>query len=304
MTFPTPHLEKLSATHSNDKLPDEDKPRVELAIERYKKWIADLDAVKGSSAEVLAKMVALLNEYRMYIDIDLVFDSPKDFLYRQKGQLKLDNSVIEEFLPRLVCPAVLPELQPLHVVSGPTSSFSSVYFNSSLESPQPGGGLAVRAKNQDFAIAKPLWLKASHEKDFSQSVQQQTFISYISVECKTNLDKTMFQEACATAHDTKTAVAGARYYLLCEWLDMSPLSTAPTDIDEIIILRKAKRLNSNVRSHYSLAEKRQKRRDEYIGYLSKHPLHTSMFERFVSHIRELIKNEQPEERGVLDHGFF
>jgi hypothetical protein len=304
MSFPTPHLEKLSATHSNDKLPEEDRPRVEQAIERYKKWIADLDAVKGTSAEVLEKMVRLLNEYRMYIDVELVFDSPKDFLYRQKGQLKLDNSVIEEFLPRLMSPMVLPELEPMRVVSGPTSSFSSVYFNSSLEAPQPGGGLAVRAKNQDFAIAKPLYLKASHEKDFSQSVQQQTYISYISVECKTNLDKTMFQEACATAHDTKTAVAGARYYLLCEWLDMSPLSTAPTDIDEIIILRKAKRMNSNVRAHYSLAEKRRQRRDEYVAYLSKHSLRTDMFERLVNHIRELIRNEQPEERSVLDHGFF
>lgn len=39
-------------------------------------------------------MVELLNEYRIYIDVDLVFDSQADFLYRQKGQLKLDNSVI------------------------------------------------------------------------------------------------------------------------------------------------------------------------------------------------------------------
>ena len=53
----------------------------------------------------------------------------------------------------------------------------------------------------------------------------------------------MFQEACATAHDVKAAVSGASYYLLCEWLDMTPLSTAPTDIDEILLLRKAKRIN-------------------------------------------------------------
>jgi hypothetical protein len=304
MTFPTPHLEKLTATHANDKLPEGDKPRLEAAVARYHKWIADLDAVKGTSQQMLVEMVRLLNEYRMYVDVDLVFDSPHDFLYRQKGQLKLDNSVIEEFLPRLACPAVLPELEPLHVVAGPTQSFAAAYFNSSLEAPQPGGGLAIRTKNQDFAISKPLYLRASHEKDFSQSLQQQTFISYISVECKTNLDKTMFQEACATAHDTKMAVAGARYYLLCEWLDMAPLSTAPTDIDEIMILRKAKRLNSNVRAHYSVAEKRRQRRGEYIDFLTRNPLHVRMFERFIGHIRELIRNEQPEERSVLDHGFF
>ena len=96
---------------------------------------------------------------------------------------------------------------------------------------------------------------------------QQTYISYIAIECKTNLDKTMFQEACATANDTKYAVAGARYYLLCEWLDMTPQSTAPTDIDEIIIMRKAKRMNSNVRSQYSTAAGRQRTRANYVQFL-------------------------------------
>jgi hypothetical protein len=52
-------------------------------------------------------MAALLNQYRLFIYVELVFDSPQDFLYRQKGQLKLDNSVIEEFLPHLVRPEVL-----------------------------------------------------------------------------------------------------------------------------------------------------------------------------------------------------
>ena len=60
--------------------------------------------------------------------------------------------------------------------------------------------------------------------------------------------RTTFQEACATAHDVKAAVSGARYYLVCDWLDMTPLSTAPTDVNEILLLRKAKRINSNVRS--------------------------------------------------------
>ncbi len=268
-------------------------------------WIKALDAARGTSSEVISTMVRLLNEYRNYIDIDLVFDSDDDFLYRQKGQLKLDNSVIEEFLPRLIGhPTVLPELVPLQLVLGPTASFSATYFNSSLDAPPPGGGLAIKTKNQDFSIAKPLFLKASHNADFSDSVMQQTYISYVAAECKTNLDKTMFQEACATAHDTKSAVAGAHYYLLCEWLDMSPQSTAPTDIDEIIILRKAKRLNSNVRANYSLASKRKQRRGEYLAFLEANPFRAEMFERFLGHIRELIRNEQPVETSVLHTGYF
>ena len=46
----------------------------------------------------------------------------------------------------------------------------------------------------------------------------------------------MFQEAAATALDIKTAIPGAAYYLLCEWLDMTPISTSTTAVDEIIIL--------------------------------------------------------------------
>lgn len=250
-------------------------------------------------------MIELLNEYRNYIDIDLVFDSPEDFLYRQKGQLKLDNSVIEEFLPRLVGnPTILPALAPFEAIVGPIQSFSAAYFNSSLDTIKPGGGLAVKTKNQDFAIAKPLYLKASHDAAFQVSVTQQTYISYIAIECKTNLDKTMFQEACATANDTKYAVAGARYYLLCEWLDMTPQSTAPTDIDEIIILRKAKRMNSNIRSQYSTAAGRQRTRANYVQFLQTNPFRLEMFQRLIRHIEELILNEQPVEQSVLDTGYF
>lgn len=304
MAYPTPHLEKLAATLENDKLPPVDKPRVVAAIARYHEWIKRLESVGGKPDEAIQNLIGLLNDYRLFIDVDLVFDSPEDFLYRQKGQLKLDNSVIEEFLPRFLNPLVMPELAALDVVLGPTASFSAAYFNSSLDAPRPGGGLGIRTKNQDFAIAKPLFMKASHKSDFGEAVIQQTYLSYVSIECKTNLDKTMFQEACATANDTKSAVAGARYYLLCEWLDMTPQSTAPTDIDEILILRKAKRLNSNVRSQYSTAAKRRKHRGEYLEYLQRNPFQREMFDRLIRHLREHIKNEQPEEEGVLKLGYF
>lgn len=58
-------------------------------------------------------------------------------------------------------------------------------------------------------------------------------LGYLRAECKT-------KETCATAHDVKTAVLGAKYLLLCEWLDMTPISTAGTDVDEVLIRRKAK----------------------------------------------------------------
>jgi hypothetical protein len=303
--FPTPHLEKLTATYENDKLPACDKPRIERAIQCYHEWIKALDAVTGKTSQKrLEKLVALLNEYRLWVDVELIFDSEDNFLYRQKGQLKLDNSITEEFLPRLIHPSILPEIAGFDVVVGPANCFSALYFESSLDVTQLGGGMTIRTKAQDFAISKKLYLKAAHGPDFKDAVTKDTFIAYVVSECKTNLDKTMFQEACATAHDVKSAVSGARYYLLCEWLDMTPVSTAATDVDEVIILRKAKRLGSNVRANFGSVQGRKSSRDKYIKYLNDNPLRLEMFQRFLGHVRGLLQSEAPVESDVLNKGFF
>jgi hypothetical protein len=114
----------------------------------------------------------------------------------------------------------------------------------------------------------------------------------------------MFQEACATASDVKSAVTGARYFLLCEWLDMTPVSTAPTDIDEVIILRKAKRINSNIREAYGSFAGRQAGRAAYIEHLASHPFSVEMFVRFVEHIARVMRSEALVEDDVLDTGHF
>ncbi len=194
-------------------MPKDDVKRLEEAQKHYQKWIKDLESVSGTADKIIEKYVMLLNEYRNYIDIELIFDSDQDFLYRQKGQLKLDNSVVEEFLPRLVTPAVIPTLKDMKVDVGPRSSFSSMFFVSSLDAPQEGGGLNIREKDQDFTISMPLYVRTSHTPDFPAGKFEtaKTSITYVAAECKTNLDKTMFQEASATARDTKFAVSGAHY---------------------------------------------------------------------------------------------
>jgi hypothetical protein len=175
-----------------------------------------------------------------------------------------------------------------------------------LTVPEIGGGLNVRSKDQDFAISKRLFVQTSYSPKFEAGKIEthETNLAYIAAECKTNLDKTMFQEACATARDTKLAVTGAKYFLLCEWLDMTPVSTATTDIDEVIILRMAKRLNSNVRQKYSSSVNRKKAREEYGKFLAANPFQAEMFLRFIEHIRSLLKDKPPEEREVLRQGYF
>jgi hypothetical protein len=301
--LPTSHGDKLKALLENEKLPKGEKPRVQAAIQRYKSWLDELKTIKGDLT-VVPRMVSLLTNYKRYIDLDLIFDSPDDFLYRQKGQLKLDNSIIEEFLPVLVTTVFRDSLKNKNLSFGPTQCFSSLRFESTLRASSIGGGMSVRSKDQDFAISRKIFIKASHDKNFGESVSNEANIAYVTAECKTNLDKTMFQEGAATALDVKTSVPGAKYFLLCEWLDMSPISSSLTAIDEILVLRKAKRLSSNVRSAFSTVEGRKKSRDEFAQYLDTYPFSSDVFLRFLTEIGRLIGHDDLDETDVLSKGYF
>lgn len=195
LQLPTPHGDKLRALLDNPKLPASDRPRITQAIARYEGLLSQLRQIAGAFKQAVAEMVALLNEYRLYMDV-----------------------------------------------------------------------------------------------------------AYVVAECKTNLDKTMFQEAAATALDVKTAVPAAKYYLLCEWLDMTPISTSATAIDEIMILRKCKRLPANIRNQFNTRKGRKNNREIYVNYLQAHPLSADTFARFVSHVYRLFRNDT--EDNVLARGYF
>lgn len=305
IALPTPHFEKLNATLQNAKLPADDREHIQEALNRYNGWVAALRAIDEPTVEeTVAKMVSLLNAYRLFLDVEVIFDRTGDFLYRQKGQLKLDNSVLEEFLPHLVYQCAMKKEDMSGIALGPTTGFSAVYFTSSLAMQMPGGGMHVRTKDQDFAIGKRIYLQASHNANFADAVSRDFYLGYVVAECKTNLDKTMFQEACATAHDVKSAVTGSKYYLLCEWLDMTPQSTAATDVDEVIILRKAKRMSSNIRSSFGQAAGRQRDRHLLLDFLQKNPFCPQMFLRFINHIASLLSSDELIEDDVLQQGFF
>ena len=102
----------------------------------------------------------------------------------------------------------------------------------------------------------------------------------------------------------KAAVAGSKYLLVCEWLDMTPLSTGATDIDEVLILRGAKRLGSDVRSHFSSRKGRQRSRELFAEHVMQHPFRTDVFGRLIEHIRGILTARDPIEDDVLRRGYF
>ena len=155
-------------------------------------------------------------------------------------------------------------------------------------------------------MSRTLYVQSSYSPRFedSNTVSLTTHLGYVLAEIKTNLDKTMFQEGSATAHDVKQAVTGAKYYLLCDFLDMTPISTSTTDIDEILLTRKSKRLQSNVRAKFNTFTGRQNNRSFYVQYLTDHPYSTDVLKRFLEHIISQLENEVLIENDVLDIGYF
>jgi hypothetical protein len=302
LNLPTTHGDKLTALLENGKLPSSDRDMVNEAIRRYKEWRSGFSSIRGTLDEKISKCVERLNLYKNFIEIDLIFSSHEDFLYRQKGQLKLDNTVLEEFLPLFVNCIFSDIIENKNLVLGPTTCVSGIRFDSSISADIPGGGIELKQKDQDFAISKKLFIKASHQASFESSVTKETSIAYLACECKTNLDKTMFQEAAATALDLKSAVPSARYLLLCEWLDMTPISSSTTAIDEIIVLRKAKRLGSNERQNFSTYTERVPRLSAFRNYLEGHPFQEDTFKRFINHINSMIS--ESDETEILRKGYF
>ncbi|WP_371480858.1 Bpu10I family restriction endonuclease [Kitasatospora sp. NBC_00315] len=302
---PTPHKSKLSELLKNSKLPAADRPAVAEALSQYEKWIEGMKSLTTEGDELVRDLVDQLNTYKKHVELNLIWDSNQDFLFRQRGQLKIDNSIIEEFMPWLIDHRIIPELADQDVYAGPAGAFAAAYFSSSLAAPLGGISMKVRTKDQDFTLSRKAYLKASFKPDFpaggSSSIN--ICLAYIAAECKTNLDKTMFQEASATSHDLKIAVPAARYYLICEYLDMTPISTAGSDIDEVLILR-GKRLGSHKRKEYSSAGNRVERRGEFKKFLETNPIRYDVIQRFVDHLKEIFEARDPNEDDVVAKGYF
>ena len=143
MKMPTPHGDKLAALLENPKLPRVDKPRVDGAIRNYKAWIDEIAGINADD-QMVDNLVASLNRYKRFIDLDLIFDSAGEFLYRQKGQLKLDNTVLEEFLPWLVGLRFANRVATNELTVGPVNAFAQLSFNSNLVTALAGGGMNLR----------------------------------------------------------------------------------------------------------------------------------------------------------------
>ena len=292
----TPHKEKLLAAIENPKA-KQDIDLLKTAYAEYESWIKKLNALTTIGQERIIDMTKLLNEYKDFLEVDLIASKGSDFLKRQKGQLKLDNSVLEEFLIHLVNPSLLSNLPKFELDKGPQTAFMSLAFRpSTISSLNEKPEVILKVKDQDFTIGKTIHYKFSSDNSFSKdkTTVGELFLAVLAAECKVNYDKTMFQECAGTAARLKQGCPISKYYALIEYLDMQPEDTRLTEIDNVFLLRKAKRLPFEKRS--ILNEIKAQHRD--------YPISHEIISNFVKEIQKFIDATWYNPEEALKRGSF
>ena len=293
----TPHKDKLVAALGNPKCEKADIDVLKSCLARYEKWIAVMAAVKATGKERVTELTRLLNAYKDDLEVELLAKSQSPFLIRQKGQLKLDNSVIEEFLRDLVDKRILEGLPEFEMEIGPQTAFMSLAFTpANLAALGGKPPIEVKEKDADFALGKAIFFKFSPDPRFSptKTTEGKLVLAVLAAECKVNLDKTMFQEAAGTAARLKQGCPMSRYYLLVEYLDMEPEDCRLTAIDNVFLLRHAKRLPFEKRNKY----------EEVKNQHSKFPIDVEIVWRFCQEIQSFVKAVWYDPSKALQRGSF
>lgn len=292
----TPHKDKLIAAMGNPK-GRQDVPLLKEALVEYETWMSKLTGLESVGKQRVLDATRLLNEYKDILEIELIAARGSDFLKRQKGQLKLDNSVLEEFLAHLVHPDSIKGLPAFALEVGPRTAFMTFSFRpSSVSSLDGKPEIVVKSKDQDFAVGRTIYYQLSPDTAFPgrRTEKGELFLSVLSAEIKVNLDKTMFQECSGTASRLKQGCPSAKYFVLVEFLDMEPEDSRLTDIDNVFLLRHAKRLPANKRG--VLQEVRQQHKD--------FPIDGEIVYRFSQEIESFLEAVWHDPAAALARGSF
>ncbi|MCP4350164.1 MAG: Bpu10I family restriction endonuclease [Desulfobacterales bacterium] len=293
----TPHHDKLVAAIENPKC-EEDKNLLRETLERYHTWINAIEALESVRQNRVNQMVDILNDYKNFLEVETIARRGSAFLKRQKGQLKLDNSVLEEFLIHLVDNRIIEGLpEDFDIDCGPYTAFMSLSFRpQGISSLNQKPSIVLKQKDQDFTIGKKIHYKFSASSDFehNKTSSGQLYLSVFAAEIKVNYDKTMFQECAGTASRLKQGCPIAKYFALVEYLDMLPEDCRLTEIDNVFLLRKAKRLPVNKRPLFAEVEKQHK----------DFPIAKDVIWNFVMEIQNFVSAIWYDPREALKRGSF
>ena len=292
-----PHKDKIVAAISNPKC-SADTELLEEILESYNSWSDSVKSLTLKKKARVDKMVDLLNDYKDFLEVNAIAKRGSPFLKRQKGQLKLDNSVLEEFLIYLVDDSIISGLpNDFKIDCGPHTAFMSLSFRpEGVGSLNKKPSVVLKHKDQDFTLGRKIHYKFSSSSTFDrpQTTTGEFYLSVFAAEIKVNYDKTMFQECSGTASRLKQGCPIARYYALVEYLDMLPEDCRLTEIDNVFLLRKTKRLPVNKRTILAEVERQHK----------EFPIDKDVIWNFVQEMQQFINAVWYDPKEALNRGSF
>ena len=175
----------------------------------------------------LKKAVKALNSYKNFVS--------KNNTYTP--QSKFEPTIIEEF----ICQRLRKKFGNDTLLYGNVKAYSNLYFSySGTESFSKGVTIKLNLKDQDVSIYKEEKLTKEDGKEITLS------IPIVCIECKTYLDKTMYEGSVATADKIKVGNPHCLFFLVTETYDVSSeVDIEISNIDNIYVLRKQRRSHGN-----------------------------------------------------------
>lgn len=204
-------------------------PLLKQLLEHYQIWKTSSLAITGISRLDTDRIVDQFERYKNFID-------QQEYKNHFSPQSKLHSSVLEEFMYYL-CRRI-PNLEP-SMALGAMEAYTNLFFAPmNLKDLNQNCGMVVYTKNQDFAIAKSATIVSIPYEAGNAEDRQLIRIPVLSAECKSYVDKTMYEGSIATAERIKQGNPYSRFIIVAEFWDVaSSIDPKFSKIDQIYILR-------------------------------------------------------------------
>ncbi|MFH0763810.1 MAG: Bpu10I family restriction endonuclease [Candidatus Omnitrophota bacterium] len=202
----------------------------------YEKWKQDNLKIAGTNESDIKNKVKLLNDYKTFIE-QPQFKKEAGNRLGFTSQSQLHSSVLEEFMYYLF--KDIGKLRGKNINWGRTKAYTNLYFAPpNIDKLEEKSNIVVNVKDQDFSISKEIVLKSRVSNN--QNWQENSiYVPIVSIECKTYLDKTMYEGSVSTAEKIKRGNPYCMFIIVTESYEVS-LDVDPkySQIDQVYVLRK------------------------------------------------------------------
>ena len=216
-------LESMKAegyVHASSMLARKGEPDIGIFFPEYMAMLGRID-------KSIPDAVKALNKYK-----DFVTSNSK-----YSAQTKFAPTIIEEFLCRLFKAKFGNGI----LMYGSVKAYSSLYFSyANKEAFKKNVDIKFNFKDQDLGIYKKEVISTSDGR------QHTIYIPIVCVECKTFLDKTMYEGIALTASKVKNGNPQCLFFIVTEtYAVSSDVDIETSQIDDIFVLRQQRRSGNN-----------------------------------------------------------